>query len=206
MGDDWGFLAADGRLLGYQKPMLIKPYHKALFPHLFGKRSRKPLVPPALSSQVARLATVVHPVITRYPRLARAGRRFSPEHMTVAPKDAFPSASFSTSTPIACAIFVERVEGARTVWQEKERGWMVSRLVGNFHAEIPQHSQEVVTALAAAGLVPLERAFAEKAAVLERGLDGKPAFLLQVPAELSADEASDVIVEHIQEALKQVGA
>jgi GT2 family glycosyltransferase len=204
MGDDWGFLSGDGRLLGYQKPMLIKPYHKELYPHLFSKRSRKPLVPPALSSQAARLATLVHPLVTQYPRLARVGRRLSPEHMTVTPKDAFPKARFSSGAPLACAMFVERIDGPKTVFEERDKGWMVSRLVGNFHAGISHHSQEIVTALAAAGLVPLEQAFGEKAAVLERGLEGKPVYLLQVPASLSAHEASDVIVEHIQNALAHI--
>ena len=75
---------------------------------------------------------------------------------------------------------------------------MASRLVGSFHAALPSHSKEMVTALGAAGLVPLERAFAEKTAVIERGLAGRPAYLLQVPAELSAEQASRVIVDHLQ--------
>src|SRR6266540_3743168 len=49
MGDDWAFMAGDGRLLGYAKPMFIKPHHRPIYPHLFSRR-RKPLVPSALSS------------------------------------------------------------------------------------------------------------------------------------------------------------
>jgi len=44
MGDDWAFMAGDGRLLGYAKPMFIKPHHRPIYPHLFARR-RKPLVP-----------------------------------------------------------------------------------------------------------------------------------------------------------------
>jgi hypothetical protein len=204
MGDDWAFLAADGRLLGYAKPMLIKPYHRSMFPHLFRTR-RKPLVPSVLSQPIAKLATLVHPLLVHYPRLARVLRKWSPEHMTVTPQKAFPEAGFSTAAPIAATIFVERVDSGATVLQEKDTDWMVSRLIGSFHAEISSHSQEVVTALGATGLVPIERSFREKAAVLERAIEGKPAFLLQVPTSLSADEASDVMVERIRAALARSG-
>ena len=123
----------------------------------------------------------------------------------VTPQTAFPHATVSTAAPLAISVFVERHEGAEPVMLERDRSWMVSRLVGNFHAEIAPHSQAVITALGATGLVPIERYFAEKAAVLERALAGKPSFLLQVPQAYSPDQASDVIVAHLQEALARAG-
>ena len=200
MGDDWAFAADDGRLLGYAKPMFIKPHHRPIYPHLFASK-RKPLVPVRLSRPVGRLTTIVHPLITQYPRLARATRKLSPEHMMVTAQAAFPDAAVSTEAPLAIAVFVERHEGSKPVLAERSRSWMVSRLIGNFHAEIARHSQEVITALGATGLVPIERYFGDKAAVLERALADTPAFLLQVPQAFSPDQASDVIVEHLQEAL-----
>jgi hypothetical protein len=47
----------------------------------------------------------------------------------------------------------------------------------------------------------LEQLFSEKAAVLQRALAGKPAFLLQVPKVYPPDRASDVMVEHLQKVL-----
>jgi hypothetical protein len=204
MGDDWAFLDSGGQLLGYAKPMFIKPHHRPIYPHLFERR-RKPLVPTRLSRPLGRLTTIVHPLITRYPRLARATRKWSPEHMMVTPQAAFPHAAISTAAPVAVSVFVERHEGAKPVMLERDRSWMVSRLVGNFHAEIAPHSQAVITALGATGLVPIERYFADKAAVLERALAETPAFLLQVPQAYSPDQASDVIVAHLQEALARAG-
>jgi hypothetical protein len=204
MGDDWAFASEEGRLLGYAKPMFIKPHHRMIYPHLF-ERKRKPLVPTRLSRPVGRLTTLVHPLITKYPRLARVTRKFSPEHIMVTPQVAFPHAAISTAAPLAIAVFVERHEGSEPVLAERARTWMVSRLLGNFHAEIPRHSQEVITALGATGLVPIEQYFGEKAAVLERALVNTPAFLLQVPQSFSPDQASDVIVEHLQKALTLAG-
>ena len=91
MGDDWAFLAEDAMLLGYAKPMFIKPHHRAIYPHLF-EGVRKPLVPSRLSSSVGRLTTVVHPYVIRYPRLADFSRRWSPEHRMVDAGDRVPRA------------------------------------------------------------------------------------------------------------------
>lgn len=204
MGDDWAFLAKDGRLLGYAKPMFIKPHHRPLYPHLFASKP-KPLVPTRLSRPVGKLTTLVHPLITRYPQLARITRRWSPEHMMVAPQQAFPRATFSSEAPLALTVFVERFDGDRAVLEEKSQEWMVSRLVGNFHAEIKHHSHELITALGATGLVPLDRAFGEKAAVIDEAIAGKPAFLLRVPLAMQPDRASDVIVEYLHKAFAVAG-
>jgi hypothetical protein len=200
MGDDWAFMAGDGRLLGYAKPMFIKPHHRPIYPHLFARR-RKPLVPSTLSKPIAELTTLVHPLVTQYPRLAALSRRWSPEHMMVSPQVALPNATISTAAPLAAAVFVERYDGSGASLEEKDTSWMVSRLVGNFQNELPRHSRELITALAATGMVPAERFFAEKGAVLARSLNGQPAFLLRVPAAFSADRASDVIVEQLLEVL-----
>jgi hypothetical protein len=205
MGDDWAFLTEDSQLLGYAKPMFIKPHHRPIYPHLFAKK-RKPLVPVRLSRPLGRLTTLVHPVITQYPRLARATRKLSPEHMMVTPQAAFPAACFSDRAPLGVALFVERFDGAKGDLQERDQAWMVSRLVGNFHAELSRFSRETMTALGATGLVPIERFFADKAAILERSLDGKPCYLLKVPASLSPDQASDTIVAQIQALVGRAGA
>jgi hypothetical protein len=204
MGDDWAFLDDEGKLLAYFKPMFIKPHHRPIYPHLFAKK-RKPLVPVRFSRPLGKLTTLVHPAITKYPRFARATRRFSPEHMMVRPDQAFPQARMSAQAPLAMAMFVERFDGSEVRLHEKDTAWMVSRMIGNFHAEITRHSQQVITALAASGLVPIEQTFGEKAAVLRAALEGKPAFLLQVPQSFSPDRASDAIVEELQGTIDRLG-
>jgi hypothetical protein len=203
MGDDWAFLTDDGQLLGYAKPMFIKPYHRPLYPHLF-KNRHKPLIPIRFSKPIAKITTLVHPYITRYPNLARITRRWSPEHMMVTPRQAFPNAVFSEAAPLAGSLFVERYQSdtAEVQFEEKDTSWMVSKMIGNFNAEMPKHARLVMTALGAAGLVPIERAFCEKAAVLRQALEGKPSFHLRVPQAFTPDQASDAIIEKIQELIR----
>lgn len=206
MGDDWAFLTREGCLLGYAKPMFIKPYHHDLYPHLF-KRVHKPLVPVVLSKPISRLTTLLHPFVTRFPGLASISRRWSPEHMMVKPSEAFPGASFTKAAPLAAALFVERFETDSTepVFEKQTKDWMIARLIGNFHSEMTKQSRAVITTLGASGLVPTEKLFAEKRAVLDQALQDKPCYLLRVPQAFSPDQASDMIVDHIKRLVQIAG-
>lgn len=204
MGDDWAFLSADGHQLGFAKPMFIKPHHRPIYPHLF-EGARKPLVPKSLSRPVGRMTTVVHPAVVRYPRLADALRRWSPEHRMVSPSRALPGSEIVESAPLAMAVFVERYEGARTRLQERTTSWMVDRMIGNFHIEMAGFSQHVVAAFGASSVLSQRRFFEEKADVITRALDDRPCYVLRVPRVLSADQASDDIVGHLDVLVQDIG-
>ena len=204
MGDDWAFLSSDGHQLGFAKPMFIKPHHRPIYPHLF-EGARKPLVPKSLSRPIGRITTVVHPAVVRYPRLADALRRWSPEHRMVSPSRALPGSEIVESAPLAMAVFVERYEGARTRLQERTPTWMVDRMIGNFHIEMATFSQHLVAALGASSMLPQRRFFEEKADVLARALHGIPCYVLRVPRVLSADHASDDIVDHLDVLVEDIG-
>ncbi|HEU4348824.1 MAG TPA: hypothetical protein VFR35_13685 [Actinoplanes sp.] len=197
MGDDWAFVTATGELLGFAKPMFIKPHHRPIYPHLFA-RARKPLVPRSLSRPVGRLTTIVHPFVVQYPRAAAFVRKWSPEHMMIAPKDALPTVPVVRSAPLAASVYVERHDGPAAQLREIDQPEMVARMLGNFHIEMTVHSREIVNLLGATGLVPLHRLMGDKAAVLASALTGLPTWLLQVPREWSADRASDTIVAELE--------
>lgn len=206
MGDDWAFLTDTGEMLGYAKPLFIKPYHRTLYPHLFSN-AHKPLVPASLSKPISRLTTRVHPYITRFPRLARLIRRWSPEHMMVQPDRAFPDAIISSGAPLAASLFVERYQTDSLAPQflKKDARWMTTKIIGNFYSELPRNSRLVMTTLGAAGLVPIEQSFREKEEILLKALADKPAFYLRVPKSLPPDQASDIIVEKMDEVVRFAG-
>jgi hypothetical protein len=197
MGDDWGFLTDEGRLLNYEKPMFIKPHHKPIYPHLF-QGSRKPLVPVKLSRPIGRFTTVVHPHIVKYPRLADAARRLSPEHKMVSPQQALPGVATTSSAPVRLAMFIERYEGARTRVSERDASWMVERMIGNFHIEMPSFSRDVLAGLSATSHLSLGTFLAEKARVVGAALADVPTYVLQVPSVYTPDIASDDIVEVVE--------
>jgi hypothetical protein len=202
MGDDWAFVSDDTRLLGFAKPIFIKPHHRLVYPHLFVGR-RKPMVPAAFSGLMGRLATAAHPVVTRFPRLAAFSRRWSPEHMMVRPAQAF--SRISTGAPLGAIIFMERFAGSDLVLEPQGAEWMASRLIGNFYAELSAPSRQVLTALNATGLVPLPEPFAQKQAILTRALEAKPVFLLRIPRSMPTYVASSEIAHQIMKALDLAG-
>ncbi len=202
MADDWAFTTADGMLMGYAKPMFIKPHHRAIYPELF-RGTRKPLAPGWLTNPVARLATAVHPVIVRYPKTAAFTRRWSPEHRMVQPDQVFGAERISSAAPARLAIFLERFDGADARLEARSREWMTSRIIGNFHSELPLVSRRLVEALGATGLVPLEDHFGQKAAVVGRALEDVPCWLLRLPADWSADRASDYVAGLVRSKLDE---
>ncbi|XAS67078.1 hypothetical protein V3C33_16725 [Micrococcaceae bacterium Sec5.7] len=202
MADDWAFIGDDGLLLGYAKPMFIKPHHRAIYPDVFSG-VRKPLAPGWLTNPVARLATAVHPVIVRYPKTAAFTRRWSPEHRMVHPEQVFGADRISSGALTRLAIFLERFDGPDARLEARSIEWMTSRIVGNFHSELPMVSRRLVEALGATGLVPLAEHFAQKAAIVQRALEGVPCSLLRIPVSWSADRTSDYVANLINSKLDE---
>ena len=79
--------------------------------------------------------------------------------------------------------------------------WMVDRMLGNFHVEMAGFSQELVTGMAAASMLPWRQLVNDKSDILSKSLDGIPCHLLQVPRDLSADQASDAVVRELEQLL-----
>lgn len=202
MADDWAFFRADGTVLGYAKPMFIKAHHQPIYPQLF-EGPRKPLVPKGLTKPLERASTMVHPVIVRYPRTAAFTRHWSPEHRMVHPEQAFGAENIGSEAPTRVALFLERYSGADAVLEPRSAEWMTTRIVGNFHSELPGVSRSLIEALGATGLIPLERYFADKAKVVRRGLGGIPCHVLKLPASWSADRTSDHVTATVQALLNE---
>ncbi len=203
MADDWGFLSDSGTVLGYAKPMFIKAHHQPIYPQLF-RGARKPLVPKGLTKPLERLSTMVHPVIVRYPRTASFTRHWSPEHRMVHPAEAFGQENISSSAPLALALFLERYSGTDAILESRSREWMASRVVGNFHTELPGVSRSLIEALGATGIIPLERHFAEKWEVVHRGLSGIGCHVLRLPVDWSADRTSDHVTSTVRVLLDEL--
>jgi GT2 family glycosyltransferase len=200
MADDWCFLAADGRLLGYAKPLFLRPHHRALVPG--GGRGRgAPLAPSALTRPLGAVATAVHPVIVRRPGMARAARRVWPEYRIVPAREALAGATIVDAAPLAAVVYVERAACDEPLLEPRETAWMADRLAGGFHAALPRGARDLLTAMAGAGALSLARSHAEKAAVLRAALHGRPALLLRVPLALGAADAAAAIAAAVDRAI-----
>jgi GT2 family glycosyltransferase len=202
MADDWCFVAADGRLLGYAKPLFLRPHHRALLSGTSAGR-RAPSAPPALVRPLGAVATALHPMASRRPRVARIARRWWPEYRIVPAREALHGTTVVAAAPLAAALFVERAACAEPVLEPRSAAWMADRLLSSFHAELPGRARDLQVAMADSGLLSLERLFSGKAAVLRRGLADRPAFRLRVPAPLGAREAAEAIAAAVDVVLDE---
>jgi hypothetical protein len=202
MADDWCFLAADGRLLGYAKPLFLRAQHRHVIPGARAVKARRaPLAPAALEGALGAVATAVHPLVSRHPRAARAARAVWPAYRIVPAREALPGVEIVDVAPLAATLFVERAACAAPELEPRDAAWMADRLAGSFHSELPRGARDLLTAMGASGLVSLERAFADKAAVLRAALAGRPALRLRVPLELRAPETAAAIAAAVDRVL-----
>jgi GT2 family glycosyltransferase len=204
MGDDWAFLADDGQVLGFAKPLFVRPHHQALFPHLFTGGQRRRMVPASFVGPLGRIATAAHPVISRHPALARKARRWWPEHMIVAPGDALPEASVARTAQLAAAIFVERAQLDAPRLVPRDPAWMASRLAGDFLAALPRGATDLQATLAATGLLAVDRMLAAKGEVLRRALADVPCLQLCLPERMRAEETAHVVAAQVEELLVSI--
>jgi hypothetical protein len=195
MSDDLALLSRDKRLLGLAKRILLHSHHQDIFGDAFRKTRQSPL-PYRLSQTISPLA---RPFMKRYPSLRGWARRWSPVLMVVpvAPAAALAGVEVSSSSALNLVMLMEAYDGSSPELSEPKKSWLVSRMVGQFYADILDESQSVISALASTGLLPLDEALREKAEVLRCALEGVPAYLLRLPANLSRDETSDVVVEQV---------
>jgi GT2 family glycosyltransferase len=196
MGDDWTFISEDGRILGYAKPLFVRPHHRPLFPQLFAEK-HKPLAPARAVRPLGRIATAAHPAISRNPTLARIARSWWPEHMIVPPQIALPGIPIARTAPIAATVFVERAADTQLALERRDPGWMATRLIGDFAAELPRGARDLQALLGASGLLAFDALIADKTRILRRALEGRPCFLLRVPERLRAEEAAAAIAERV---------
>lgn len=205
MGDDWAFLTRDGRLIGDAKPLSIRPYQRAIYPHLFPEPAG-PAIGSKLPRTVTDLAGAMRPILLKHPQLIQFARRLSShEVVAVTPRQAFPEAPIASSAPLATTVFLERYSGESPVLEVRDAAWMATRLVGAFQAKLPHDSRHVITALGASGLLPLDRFYGRKAATVRAGLGDSPCFSLRVPQWMAPDYAATIVVEHLELVFRSIG-
>ena len=195
MGDDLALLTRDARLLAFPKRIWVKSHHRDAYGGALRAARRRPL--PFRATQRL-LMPRLGPLLGRYPRLRDWGKNLSPllPAVPVDPETAL-GVKIASEAPLRLLLLVESVEQRHSQLSEIALETLVSRLLGQFHADVLRDSHDVVAALASTGLVPLDGHLAAKAGVLREALAGVPAHLFRVPAALSKDQAAGVLAEMV---------
>lgn len=192
LADDLTFVSVLGQLGAFQKSMYVYPYHRDLYPHLF-EENRKPLVPSRLSTPMAAVRQVVRPAVERFPSVEAAARRWTPEHMKVDPRSAFPSAEFAEHAELSTILYLERSNDPEVRVLGRSDDWARSRLSETLYAELPQRARDFLTIAAGAGLISLAEWFRQREEVLSGGLAGANCLNVLIPKAVSANEVGIIV-------------
>lgn len=195
MGDDFVILSEQGVLLSFPKRIWLKSHHRDVYRGAF-QRERRLLLPYRFAQQ--RLGRVVRPVMSSFPRLREFMKRRSPVLIAVPvdPAEALRT-TISDSAPLRVLVLLEAYEGDEVEVTEPDPDVLVSRLLGQFYADVLRESQPVIAALASIGLLGLGTHVEAKTRVIERALSGVRTVRVRVPARVSKDAASDLVLAEV---------
>ena len=202
MSDDISIIHKENKVFSFPKPFFIYPYHKNIFPHLF-KNKPKFIVPPFMSNMMAGIRQAVRPLLSSFPKVERFCRKFTPEHMQVAAKDALPDANFADSANISLILFLERYNGSSNTVDELSVEDAKRKVVGNLFFELGDNARELMMACGATGFIGLEDWFGRMEDVVVNLLKKHQLYRLRM-IEMTPEETGKVIASHVCELLANI--
>ena len=205
LGDDFVIVTDDGECLAFPKPMVLYPYHRAMFPEVFAS-GRGPTAPASFNDALTRAAVALKPMLRRFPGLLQWARRHNPQSVRVAPSEVFGSDKLAAGGRIGGAVFLERVTGLSAPRLEEADGGLVGRAFGTTLSEFdPRCTMACNVALGSGHLRP-EEFYERWVECLGEGLRDAPQYVLRLPADVAAGEVIDAVLELLGERLTVGGS
>lgn len=199
IGDDMMFVTGTGEALSLPKPMIIYSYHQPLFPELFAS-PHKTLVPSALTSAASTARDLVRPLFDASPGLEDWARRVTPQHMKTQPSKAIPGLEIVDRAKVDLVVRLERstVEHKAIVQAplKEATDGLVTEFVGEQTAGT---GLALLLAATSAGIRTLDEWLADRRGVMRRFCDGPNLVRIQLPASMSAEEASGIVSDIVRD-------
>jgi hypothetical protein len=200
LGDDFVIVTDEGECLAFPKPMVLYPYHRAMFPEVFSS-GRGPAAPASFNGALTRAAVMVKPVLRRFPGLLQWARKHNPQSVRVAPSQVFGRDKLASGGRIGGVVFLERVTGLSAPQLEEADGGLVGRAFGTTLSEFdPRCTMACNVALGSGHLRP-EEFYERWVGCLGEGLRDAPQYVLRLPADVAAGRVVDAVLELLGERL-----
>jgi len=196
LADDLVILSEKGELFSFPKPLFLYPYHRALFPHVF-ERKTKFVVPSWLTRPVAEVRQAVRPLLRAFPRLEDFARRYTPEYLLTPVRQALPEVEIVPRAPLALTLFLERSPRAKAELALMEKKELAAKMTKILHAELPEPARQALTACSAAGQISLSDFLGRMESVISGGVASSPAYRLVIPASYGAAETAALVEEKV---------
>lgn len=204
LGDDLVIVDAAGQCFGFQKPMVLYPYHRALFPELFAA-GRGPMAPVSATRALSQAAILLKPLLRSSPRLLQLARRHNPQSVRVNPSDVFGRGQLQAEAKLNAVLFLEREAGVSGISVVPAEGGLASRLMGTTLNEFHPRCVQVCHAAMGAGFLPVQRYFGAWLDVLERGLSRVQQSVVRIPDDMTVEEMSGEVAALLDDRLQSGG-
>lgn len=198
LGDDLSYLSRDGTVRSLLKPMVLYPYHRAVFPEIF-ESGRGPVAPAFLTDALTAAGRRVKPVLRTVPGALRWARQHNPQSAQVPPSKVFGSEGLGTQGRAAAAIWLERVPGLRQA-ELLDAPDIRSQIFGSTLNEFDPRCVRATQIAMGLGMVGTGDVYGPWLDILERGLAGIPHHRLHMPAEMAVEDVPTVVAELLRNA------
>ena len=190
LGDDLVCLSGDGRCYSFLRHLVLKPYHRSVFPDAFRGRSwlrRALLTTVGVTRSNAPLIGVTKSLLARLGLLEGVTRRIpsgSADQRAVPITTVFRRDQIAVSGELAQLIFLTRSDVRDPLWRPIDPAQLAQRLFAIMHHEM-WTSLRSLLALGAVGLSDVPDYFERAAAIADRALEGRTVSHLTVPRTAS---------------------
>jgi hypothetical protein len=203
LGDDLVCLSADGWCYSFLRHLVLKSYHRTVFPSAFrqGSLRRAALIRATdLVRANAPFVGVTKSVLARLGLRERVTRRIPsgpPDQEAVPIADVFGPDRVAARAELERVIFLDRYEGAGPLWRPMVPAQLARLLFSIVHHEISTSLRSLL-ALGAVDLVDVPGYFLRAARIGERAVEGRVSERLSVPRAATPQELADAVTNRLR--------
>jgi hypothetical protein len=192
LGDDLVILDTVGNCYGFPKPMVLYPYHRPLFPEVFGS-GRGPVAPVGANRALTRAAIWVKPLLRPFPSLLQLARRHNPQSVRIKPSAVFGMDSLGLEARLNAVLFLEREAGIAQVSVARAEHGLAGRILGTTLNEFNPRCVKVCHVAMGAGLLSPRHFFSAWLDILDQALSGVDQFVVRVPDGMPVEQMSEAV-------------
>lgn len=196
LGDDMVALGESGTCLAFHRPLVLKEYHRLVYPEAFAKLKHKSWQRRAVRFLVWQLYAnapfrgVLDGLLKRWGLYDRITfiPFIRPDYVDiVSVSEIFGAEHLALQGPIAKTVFLVRSYGSDFSLQERDAGWMARRMFAVLYQELASELEQLLK-MGALGLEDLGADFWRVRTILEKAVSGTPCSLLRIPEEATPED------------------
>lgn len=204
LGDDLVILDRSRNCYGFQKPMVLYPYHRPLFPEVFGS-GRGPVAPVAANRALTKAAIMIKPLLRPFPSLLQLARRHNPQSVRIKPSAVFGMDKLKVKARLRAVLFLEREAGISRVSLEHADSGLAGRILGTTLNEFNPRCVKVCNIAMGAGFLSARHFFGAWLDILDQALSGVEQLVVRVPSSMKVEQMSEAVTLLLDDKLRLSG-